>query len=96
MKKVKVPEVNIQPVEIKVKAEKIDKKKLLTKENIKKGIEIGKTVALVMAIVNLAKAVAVVVKETAEKTREERRKLEEERAGLELREPEEENAGQDR
>ena len=70
-----------------------EKKKLLTKENIKKGIEIGKTVALVMAIVNLAKAVAVVVKETAEKTREERRKLEEERAGLELREPEEENAG---
>ena len=56
-----------------------EKKKLLTKENIKKGIEIGKVISMVMAIVNLAKAVAVVVKEVMEKTAEERKKLEEER-----------------
>ena len=48
-------------------------------ENRKEGGEIGKVVWMVMAIVNLAKAVAVVVKEVMEKTAEERKKLEEER-----------------
>ena len=62
--------VNIEPEE---------KKKLVTKENIRKAVRIANVVQLVLAIVNLLKAVMVVVNETKEAIEVERQKLAAER-----------------